>query len=211
MTTDTLRILIADDHEAIVSGILSFLHEKIPAGHFQGVNALPELHAQLNQGSFDVLLQDIRFGSHDAREFLKDIIQTTPGMRVIALSSHQDLITVKSTLALGCSGYISKNAPLEELWKAIQEVIQDRRYISNDIQQVLWQDTSGISREHIELTSRELEVLKGIQDELSTKEIADKLHLSEKTIEGYRSSLFLKFDVKNVAGLVKKSILKGYL
>src|SRR5690606_2564619 len=122
-----------------------------------------------------------------------------------------DEFTVKSALAAGCSGYVSKSSPLEEILEAIQAITKGKQFVSKDIRDAMLTNLMNGESDKIKLTKRELEVLKAIQDELSTREIAEKLFLSEKTIEGYRSNLFLKFQVKNVAGLVKQAILQGYI
>lgn len=85
-------------------------------------------------------------------------------------------------------------------------------FLSSDIKEKLSNSALfGKGANEISLSDREIKILLAIQNEFSTKEIAQQLHLSEKTIEAYRSNLFLKFEVKNVAGLVKKAILNGYI
>lgn len=206
-----MKILVADDHEIIASGIRSFLTDKLGALEVKSAVNLAQLKQILAKEKFDILLQDIRFGNDDGRTFLSEIRKMHPDLLIVALSSHTDEFTVKSALAAGCSGYVSKSSPLEEILEAIQSITKGKQFISKDIRDAMLTNLMNGESDKIKLTKRELEVLKAIQDELSTREIAEKLFLSEKTIEGYRSNLFLKFQVKNVAGLVKQAILQGYI
>lgn len=206
-----MKILVADDHEIIASGIRSFLTDKLGALEVKSAVNLAQLKQILAKEKFDILLQDIRFGNDDGRTFLSEIRKMHPDLLIVALSSHTDEFTVKSALAAGCSGYVSKSSPLEEILEAIQSITKGKQFVSKDIRDAMLTNLMNGESDKIKLTKRELEVLKAIQDELSTREIAEKLFLSEKTIEGYRSNLFLKFQVKNVAGLVKQAILQGYI
>ncbi|GAA0874870.1 response regulator transcription factor [Wandonia haliotis] len=206
-----MKILVADDHEIIASGIRSFLTDKLGALEVKSAVNLAQLKQILAKEKFDILLQDIRFGNDDGRTFLSEIRKMHPDLLIVALSSHTDEFTVKSALAAGCSGYVSKSSPLEEILEAIQAITKGKQFVSKDIRDAMLTNLMNGESDKIKLTKRELEVLKAIQDELSTREIAEKLFLSEKTIEGYRSNLFLKFQVKNVAGLVKQAILQGYI
>lgn len=205
-----MKIIVADDHELIASGIRSFLMKKNDNIYVDSALNVQQLNQLLLSHSYTVLLQDIRFGDTDARTFIKDIKYKFPNLRLIALSSHVDAFTVKSSLASGFDAYVSKSSPVDEIYLAIEAVLINKQYVSSDIEQGMLSSFLTENKQ-LKLTNRELEVLKGIHDELSTKEIAAKLFLSEKTIEGYRSSLFLKFDVKNVAGLVKQAILHGFV
>lgn len=206
-----MKILVADDHEIIASGIRSFLTDKLGALEVKSAVNSAQLKQILAKEKFDILLQDIRFGNDDGRTFLSEIRKMHPDLLIVALSSHTDEFTVKSALAAGCSGYVSKSSPLEEILEAIQSITKGKQFVSKDIRDAMLTNLMNGESDKIKLTKRELEVLKAIQDELSTREIAEKLFLSEKTIEGYRSNLFLKFQVKNVAGLVKQAILQGYI
>ena len=208
-----MKILIGDDHELISIGIIANFKSKGRTDDFKSAKNKSELMQHLKNERFDVLILDVRFGEDDARQLIKEISEIDGEMKNIALSSHEDEVTVKSVLASGFQSYISKAAPLDELIVAVEKVTTGERYISTELEKKLVNSLFSIksSSDEIQLTKREKEVLKQIQAGLSTKKMAEKLFLSEKTIETYRSNLLLKFDVKNVASLVRESILKGYL
>jgi len=201
-----MTIVIAEDHSLIVEGLRALLEAK---GHAvnHARNDL-ELFSILRSKSIDVLIQDIRFGKIDARTIIPTIREEFPDVRILALSSLDDLASIQSVLATNVSGYVIKNEPTNLILEAIETIQNGNTYLSPEVQSVLVR--KSVQSDEILLSEREKSVLKGILDEKSTKEIAEVLFVSEKTVEHYRSSLFSKFDVKNVSGLVKKAILLGF-
>lgn len=201
-----MNIIIAEDHALIIDGLRTVLEQHgftvFPAMNEQDLNQL------LEENTVGVLIQDIRFGKLDARTIIPSIRKEFPDLKIIALTSLDDLASVQSVLATNISGYVLKTEPSGKIIEAIQAVVTGNTYLSPQVQAVLAGNTG--STPEVSLSEREKGVLKGILDEKSTKEIAERLFLSEKTVEHYRSNLFLKFDVKNVSGLVKKAILGGY-
>lgn len=183
------------------------------ADTFETATNKKDLLELLSRSSFDAIILDVQFGEDDARQVIQAVEKQAPGIKKVALSSFEDELTVKSVLAAGFQAYVSKRAPLTELIDAVDHVMEDRQYVSVDLSKKLF--ASLFSKEafsdQINLTRREKEVLEQIQAGLSTKEMAKKLSISEKTVETYRSSLLLKFQVKNVASLVRASILKGFV
>lgn len=205
-----MRILVADDHELIANGVISYYAANFPDFELSCAKNKSELVFQLREKEFDVLLQDLQFGKDDGRELLELVKSIQPEIKTLVLSSHIDSYSVKSAMAIGFDGYISKNAPVSEIPTAIDAILNGETYYSKDVAENVTNNNTN-SNQGIVLSDREKQVLFDIQNELSTKEIANKIHLSEKTVEVYRSNLFSKFQVKNVAGLVKQSILHGYV
>ena len=207
------NILIGDDHALISSGIIAYFQTLKSDAEFSTAINKNELFAQLELQKFEVLILDVRFGEDDARELIHQILKVAPDMKRIALSSHEDELTVKSVLASGFQAYVSKSAPLSELADAVEAVSNGKQYVSTQLEKKLFASlfTKDTFANEIRLTNREKEVLEQLQAGLSSKEIAGKLFISEKTVETYRSALLMKFQVKNVASLVRESILKGYI
>ena len=199
-------MLIAEDHALIVEGLKSLLEAN---GH-QVFHAPEEksLMFLLANERIDVLIQDIRYGKVDARTFIPSIREQFPEVKIVVLTSLDDSASIHSILATNIQGYIIKSEPSSLILEAVETVFSGNTYLSPEVQSVL--AGQKIQPPEIKLSEREKEVLKGILDERSTKEIAALLFVSEKTVEHYRSSLFDKFDVKNVSGLVKNAILFGF-
>lgn len=208
-----MNILVSDDHQLILDGIGSFLKTNYPEGTVSFAKTKSALIHALKSESFDILLQDVRLGKDDAREFIKEIFEAQADVKVIIVSTLFDTLTVKTLLNQGVHGYVIKVDGLEEIQQAIQAAQNGDVYLSQALQKQLISSslTNSDSSQEVHLTQREREVLREILNEKSTKVIADTLSISEKTVEGYRANLFVKFDVKNVAGLVKKAILQGFM
>lgn len=203
-----MNIIIADDHELIGRGILDYFKVHEPSYEIRYVKNKSELFYEIRSNTPEILIQDIQFGNDDARLFIQEIFSISPQIKVIALSSHQEFEVITSAFSLGFHSYVSKQAPLDEILEAVKQTKKGKAYISKRLEEMMQQELeeSNDKNQPLKLTKREKEVLECIQNELSTKEIAAHLSLSEKTVEGYRANLFLKFNVKNVVGLVKKSI-----
>lgn len=208
-----MNILVSDDHQLILDGIGSFLKTTYPDSTVHFAKNKSALIAQLKSHPFDILLQDVRLGNEDAREFIKEVFAVQPKLKVIIVSTLFDVLTVKTLLNQGAHGYVIKVDGLEEIQRAISTVQTGDTYLSSALQKQLIGSSLSQKTDHdeIRLTNREKEVLKEILNEKSTKAIAESLFISEKTVEGYRANLFVKFDVKNVAGLVKKAIIQGFM
>ncbi len=208
-----MNILVSDDHQLILDGIGSYLKTRYPDSLIDYAKTKSALIHALKTQKYDVLLQDIRLGKDDAREFIKELIEIQPALKVIVVSTLFDTLTVKTLLNQGIHGYVLKVDGLTEIHQAIESVLAGTIYLSQALQKQLIDTSLSNSDEEVEiqLTQREREVLTEILNEKSTKSIAESLCISEKTVEGYRANLFVKFDVKNVAGLVKKAIIRGFM
>lgn len=202
-----MKIVIADDHFLVLDGLelllstFDFVQSTARAENYFG------LKDRLEKEDFDVLLLDIHFGRHDGREILPEIKRMKPGLKIIALTSHSDSATIKSSVNAGFDGYLLKIDGRDEIEKALKTVMTDQKYFSPKTQQVFFE--SQTAKTKVELTERELEILQCIVEEKTTKEIADQLCLSEKTVETHRGNLMLKLEARNIAGMVRKAIMLG--
>lgn len=166
-----------------------------------------ELKEALKLEPYHVLLLDIHFGRHDGRELIQEIKQMSPEIKVIALTSNADATTIKSSVNAGFDGYLLKIDGREDIEKALKAVMNNQKYYSPKTQQIFFETQT--SKNNVTLTEREREILQLIVQEKTTKEIAEELCLSEKTIETHRGNIMLKMEVKNIAGMVKKAIIQG--
>lgn len=200
------NIVIAEDHSLIVEGLRGLFETK---GYtvLHAANEV-ELLAILRSAEVGILIQDIRFGSVDARKLIPLVRAEFKELPILALSSLDDFASIQSVLSTQVNGYVVKTEPTSVLLEAVQSLESGKTFLSPEVQKVLMGNVR--TTDEIILSEREKAVLNGILNEKSTKEIADVLFVSEKTVEHYRGSLFSKFDVKNVSGLVKKAILLGF-
>lgn len=201
-----MKILLADDHFLVLDGLEVLLSTFDFVENTKSVLNYIELKEILKKESFDVLLLDIHFGKHDGREIIGEIKQRVPEMKIIALTSHADSTTIKSSVNAGFDGYLLKIDSREEIEKALKAVTNGEQYFSPKTQQAFFE--MNASKNKAELTEREKEILQLIVEGKTTKEIAEQLCLSEKTVETHRSNIMQKLEVKNIAGIVRKAIMQ---
>lgn len=205
--------MVVDDHQLILDGFVATVKKAHP--DFQIFTAPDDkglFDVLKKQEAIDILFLDIRLQRSDARDFVKALRMDYPKMKIIIISSLGDLTTIETLFKQGVNGYLLKADPKSEITRAIS-VMQEgtHKFISKGIESRYFAQSITNAHKRIPLTPREQEVLALILQGKTTKEIAASIFLSEKTIENHRSNLFLKFDVKNVAELVKKAILEGHL
>ncbi len=202
-----MKVIIADDHFLVLDGLELLLStfdyvEKMArtANYF-------ELKEVLNKETFDVLLLDIHFGKHDGRTIVNEIKSTFTKMKVIALTSHGDTTTIKTAINAGFDGYLLKIDGREQIDKALKAALKNETYFSPKTQQTYFEHNTA--KKNVDLTQREKEILELIVKEKTTREIAETLFVSEKTIETHRGNIMLKMDVRNIAGMVRKAVMMG--
>lgn len=204
-----LRILIADDHQMMIDGIISLIrHEKqfqVVATALNGKEAL-EKTEKLKP---DVLLADISMPEMDGIELTKYVRKNLPAIKIIILTMHNEKGVVREILDAGAHGYILKNCGKEELIEALNTVAKGKSYYSSQVVDTMIEALKNPLSEKTTspvadvLTVREKEILKLVAEENTTAEIAKKLFLSERTVETHRKNLLRKTGVKNIVGLIK--------
>ncbi len=197
-----MNIIIADDHQLILDGLKSVVKTNFPNSTIHTAINKAELFEILSHNKIDILIQDVKFGAHHASDFIEELTVEYSNTKVIFLTSVSDSVSI-AKLSHRVSGYILKSESLEEIIKAIRQVSIGEVYFSEQSRAKMDQ---LIPDEEVVLTRREKEVLEVIMQEKSTKEVAEILSISEKTVELHRSNLFVKLDVKNLTGLIKKTI-----
>jgi DNA-binding NarL/FixJ family response regulator len=209
-----VHILVADDHKIVREGLIALLqkhpHMQVVGEAEDGRQAV-QLAAKLHP---EVVIIDIGMPELNGIEATRQIVAENPGIKVIALSMHSDKRFVKGMLKAGASGYLLKYCASEELIAAIQMVMANRVYLSHDITGIVVEDyvqklVDTDSSAFQALTPREREVLQLLAEGRSTRQIADALHVSVKTIEVHRKQMMDKLGLQNLAELVKYAIREG--
>ena len=153
----------------------------------------------------DVVIMDINIQPLSGIDATKLVRKESPGSKIIGVSMHNQPSFAKRMLKNGATGYVTKSSNRIEMFEAITAVSSGQKYICKEIQQNLSKqvlvddDAHDISK----LSEREIDVLRHIKDGLSSKEIAEKLFLSSRTVEVHRSNILKKLNLKNTASLLK--------
>lgn len=201
-----IKIAIVDDHHLFRAGLTSMFAENEQlqvAGSFSdGVEFISFLE---NGGEVDVVLLDISMEKVGGLEVLEICKKKYPKLKSIMLSMHNDGNYVVQSVRKGAMGYLLKNAEKEELNEAIEIVYFGKKYFNKETTELLLNNMAVQGEELKKLSPREREVLIFIAEGLTTKEIAEKLIVSTRTIETHRVNMMKKLNVKNSAELIKKA------
>ena len=205
-----IRVLIADDHGIVRSGLRMLIERQsdmsVVGEASDGVDAL-----QLTQAEHpDVAVLDVSTPRMTGLQAAREIRAHSPDTRVLLLSMHDDERYFFEGLEAGAAGYVLKRAADTDLIGAVRTVAAGRTFLSDDAQAVLmgeWQ--AGRAEPEDKLTPRELEVVKLIAEAFTNRQIAETLQLSEKTIESHRSNLLAKLGMRDRVELVRYAIRRG--
>jgi len=197
-----MKILLVDDHRILLDGLKFLLQSQEEIDRVELANSVEEGLKILDTYTPDLIISDISVPKEGGIVFAKKVKSTKPDIRLIFLSMHEEPYLVKDALATGAEGYVLKKAAHEELLKAVKEVSEGSMFFSAEIQKILIRKMAFPEDERI-LTAREKEVLELIFEELSNKEIGEKLHISERTVETHRKNIYQKTKTNTLVGLLK--------
>lgn len=211
-----INLAIADDHKIFRNGLKAMLEDCPDLNLIMEASNGKELIGQLATRTPDVILMDIKMPEMDGMQTTSHIHQNFKDVKVLALSMHNEDKYIVDMMKAGASGYLLKNAEPEEIIEAINTVFNKGFYFNEHlsvtlIKQLVGPGHDSAPQQNIELNDREIEVLKLVCQEYSNQEIADKIYLSVRTVEGYRARLFEKTGSKNLVGLVIFAIKNGII
>jgi two-component system invasion response regulator UvrY len=202
---DKITILIADDH-TLVRETWSFILNTDPrfnviAESGSGEEAI-ELAKKLRP---NIVIMDINLPGMNGIEATQQIRKFSPGSRILGVSLHTQPTYARKMMQKGAMGYVTKNSSREEMFKAILEIQAGKKYVCDEIKNILSEQVisgddpqTGLNS----LSQREIEIISYIKKGNSSKEIADALNISVKTVEVHRYNILKKLNLKNAAALV---------
>jgi DNA-binding NarL/FixJ family response regulator len=201
------KVFIVDDHYMVIEGIRSlFINEKSIEWTGHATNAASCLAFLQNQLP-DIILIDINLPDISGVDLCKEVHRLYPQIKIIGLSTFNQLSFIKKMMENGASGYILKNATKEELIEAIELVMQGEQYFSDEVSGLLEAQTTEVPT----ITRREKEVLAFIAEGMTNPEIAEKIFISVNTVDTHRKNLLMKLDAKNTADLVRLAYKYGLI
>lgn len=205
------RIAIVDDHPLLIKGLQSMLSHypdlEILGAYLNGETLLKGLEEEQP----DVLLLDIQMQGQMGDDLAPILYRLYPEMMVLVLTNLEHRYYIKSMLQHGVRGYVIKSSDESILMEAIRAVAKGEIYFDPSIRKEAIQEQKNSSDQFPSLTRREKEILRLITLDYSSKDIAQQLYISNRTVENHRMHLLQKLDVKNSASLVKKAIELGLM
>lgn len=203
--TASVRVLLVDDHPLVRDGIrmrLGITDHIVVVGEAASVAEAAELAQALEP---DVVVTDIRMPGASGIELVAQFAQTFPDLRIVVLSMHQDPEYVRRALDLGALAYVLKDGAAQQLLDAIDAVVQGCIYLSPGLQELLG-ECAPLQRSSRPITPKEAAVLHLLAQGRSSREIAQTLGASVRTIETHRLHLRRKLRVDGQAALVKYAV-----
>ncbi|MEO1054564.1 MAG: response regulator transcription factor [Bacteroidota bacterium] len=207
-----MKVLLVDDHQILLEGLVSFLESEADIEVVGLATSGKEALTIIDRKPPDVLITDIEMPGMDGIELTTKVKQLLPNIKVLALTMYNEQAYIKDMLRVGASGYILKNSGKDEFINAVRSVVEKGNYLSPEVMQNFIGSQKGKESAYgKKLSDREIEIVQLIANELTTEEIAEKLHLSAFTIKTHRKNILLKLGLKNSAGLIKYAMHKGLI
>ena len=207
-----IKVLVVDDHPVVRKGLQSCLarhdHIKVVGEASDGDEAM----RKARELSPDLILMDITMPKMNGLAVTELLRKESPRTKVLVISVHSNKEYIFRVIQAGAHGYVSKEAPPDELVRAIESVFEGEPFFSEDIARAALNQfvaTGGKKEPFAQLTTRERQVLVLIAEGQSNKEIANKLGIGVRTIETHRERIMRRLDIHSVAGLTKFAIANG--
>jgi|SRR5690606_14691933 len=202
---EKITILIADDH-TLVRETWSFILNNDPRFQVVAECGSGEEAVELSRNLRpNIVIMDINLPGINGIEATQQIRKFSPASKILGVSLHTQPTYARKMMQKGASGYVTKNSSREEMYKAIMEIHAGKKYICEEIKNILSEQVisgeepqSGLNS----LSQREIEIITLIKNGHSSKEIAENLNISVKTVEVHRYNILKKLNLKNAASLV---------
>jgi two-component system invasion response regulator UvrY len=197
------NFLLIDDHVVVRAGIKTLLLQAFSASDIFEACDGPSAMEKLKERTYDLVMLDIQMPKTDAQVLMNDILLQYPGTRVLVFSMSSEHVHAKRYLKSGARGFISKEAPLEEIVKAISVILQNRRYISEALATQLANESFDTQNENPfnRLSSREFEIASLLLTGLTISTISHKINIRVSTVGTHKARMFEKLGVVNLLEL----------
>jgi DNA-binding NarL/FixJ family response regulator len=209
-----ISVLIADDHEIIRYGISTYLSSADDIEIVGEASTGDECIQLFKETNPDICLLDIGMPDKNGVETAKAIRELDKDAKILILSMHIDKQLLSEALKAGINGYLLKDTNKADLLTGIRAVMKDQQVFSDPISDLMKQTFLNTGQEQAseelrEITKREQEILQLIVDGYTSKEIADKLYISPRTVDTHRANLMQKLELNSIAELVRYALKEG--
>lgn len=205
------RVLIVDDHPLVRKGIVTLIGQERDLEVCGEADEMPAAISLIREVLPDIVIVDLSLKAGNGLELVKHVHSAHPDVKMLVCSMHDESLFAERCLRAGANGYLNKEEASERVIEAIRTIRSGKAFLSEQLADRLLARVVGgddpLQRSPIEnLTDRELEVFGLIGQGLTTRQIAERLHLSHKTIESYRENIKTKLSLKNAAELSRHAV-----
>jgi DNA-binding NarL/FixJ family response regulator len=214
MLESNCNFFVVDDHQLIIDGILGMLKEEANFTFLGSANEGYTAEEKLLElgGQLDLVITDINMSGQTGIDICKKMKSAFPSVKVLIISMYQNNTVIREAMMAEADGYILKTSGKKDFILAIERIMEGGSYYSEAILPIIYQEFKK-EQEKVDalaqLTSRELDVLKLIVQEMTSEDIAKALFISKKTVDNHRQNLLVKTGSKSSIGLVKFAIKAG--
>ena len=207
-----INIIICDDHPLISEGLQRMVDSIGNMAVVGTAATIAALFESLQKNKADIILLDINLPDGNGIDVCLAIKKQFPKVKILVISSHGDRSSVIAMIRNGASGYLPKSASIDEIENAINLIYQGETYYSREMQSAIISVLSdSLQQEKPPVTRREREILLFLRNGLNSQQIADKLCISQFTVETHRKNLLAKFNVSKTINLLEKARALGLL
>ncbi len=214
MTTGRKNIILVDDHQIIIDGLKSLL------GQMKGVRVVEtftdprDALFYIEKRKVDLILTDLSMPIMSGAKFVELVKERDKNIKVIALTMHDDVKSIKSMITLGADGYLIKNTDYKILQNAVEKVLNNEQYYEAKVVDAIinkFKPSVEINGKRIALSKREIDILERVGDGMTTTDIAKALFISKHTVNSHRRNLNVKLGVNRPAELISRAKELGLL
>ncbi|MBQ6276803.1 MAG: response regulator transcription factor [Bacteroidales bacterium] len=204
-----LKIAIVDDHPLFLMGTRMAMMPFYDLNLIRTFSSGKEFLESLPSFMPDVVLLDIIMPEMNGLQVTEKLRAEYQNIKILILSAETDEETILKAVEIGVNGFISKASQPNDIYNAIETIADGADYFGRDIAQILNEVAAGKKMQDDVFSPRELEIIRYCADGLMSKEIAEKLSISARTVEGHKLSIFRKMGISNTAELIKYSVKHG--
>ena len=205
------RVFIVDDHPVVVAGLQSLLGQlenfEVAGAASNAFEAISFLKAH----AVDVILLDINLPDVSGIDLCRKIRKDFPEIKILGISTFSDRSYISRMIEKGAAGYLMKSASAGQIAEAIETVLNGKMYVSVSMEHVLRPLSVTAPGNLAVLTKREKEILGLIAEGLTNNQIAEKLFISQLTVDSHRKNLLTKLNVNNTASLIRVAMEQGLI
>jgi len=203
------EILIADDHGIVRLGTSIVVKEAVPLSQITQAEDFDEMIHLLSKKKFDLLLLDINMPGGNNIKMVEKVLSLLPAIKILVFSSYDESVYALRYLQAGACGYLNKNSSNADLKEAVLSVLNNGKYMSADVRELYYNSlTQGKAASQGDnplnkLSNREVDVAKHLVQGLGIMEVSKALNLSTSTVSTYKTRIFEKLQIENIAELIE--------